>query len=271
LRQMLELGRVSVNGVPCPFANHPVRSGDVLEIGPRRAPAKLQHGVEILHEDADILVIRKPAGLLTVATLDERERTAYSYLKNHLKEHNPKQKIYIVHRLDKFASGILVFARSEKVQSILQGVFSKHEIQRKYWAIVEGSVAQNQGTIRSYLAQDRSLRMHSTDDKRKGKSAVTHYRVLRRSRDITALEVTLETGRKNQIRAHLSEMGHPIVGDRAYGSTQNVLGRLGLHAFYLGFKHPAHGKPLVFQTGPPPEFIRYLPPECVVSEAPAGQ
>jgi 23S rRNA pseudouridine1911/1915/1917 synthase len=271
LRQMLAQGRINVNGVLCRFANHLIKSGDKLEIGPRRMVAELPHSIEILYEDGDILVIHKPEGLLTVATPDERERTAFSYLRNHLREHNPKQKLYIVHRLDKFASGILVFARSEKVQALLQGVFSRHEIQRKYWAIVEGSVAQSQGTIQSYLAQDRSLRMHSTADKRRGKAAITHYRVLRRLGKITALEVTLETGRKNQIRAHLSEMGHPIVGDRAYGSTQNALGRLGLHAFYLGFKHPAKGNPLVFQTEPPPEFVRYLPPASFSTEAPAGQ
>jgi RluA family pseudouridine synthase len=256
---MLSQGRVSVNGVPCPFANHPITPGDVLEIGPRRTPRKLPHGLDILYEDGDILVVQKPEGLLTVATIDERERTVFAYLRNYLRERNPKQKLYIVHRLDKFASGILVFARSEKVQSALQEVFSRHDIRRKYWAIVEGSVEKDHGTIRSNLVQDRSLRMHSTYDSRQGKVAVTHYRVLRRLKGATALEVTLETGRKNQIRAHLSEMGHPIVGDRAYGSTQNPLGRLGLHAFLLGFKHPTQGNLQEFQTEPPPEFVRYLP------------
>jgi 23S rRNA pseudouridine1911/1915/1917 synthase len=260
LRQMLSQGRVTVNGVPCPFANRPIVPGDVLEIGSRRMPKKLPHALDILYEDDDILVIRKPVGLLTVATADERERTAFAYLRNHLREHNPRQKLYIVHRLDKFASGILVFAKSENAQSILKDIFSKHEIQRKYWAIVEGIVEKDRGTIQSILAQDRSFRMHSTQDPRQGKLAVTHYRVLRRLRDITTLEVTLETGRKNQIRAHLSEMGHPIVGDQSYGSTQNPLGRLGLHAFHLGFKHPIQGNPLAFQTEPPPEFVRYLPP-----------
>jgi 23S rRNA pseudouridine1911/1915/1917 synthase len=256
---MLSQGRIRVNGVPCPFSNHPILPGDVLEIGARRTPTKLPHGLDILYEDGDILVIQKPVGLLTVATMDERERTVFAYLRTYLRERNPRQKLYIVHRLDKFASGILVFARSEMVQSTLQSVFSRHEIQRKYWAIVEGNVEQNRGTIQSYLAQDRSLRMHSTEDKRQGKAAVTHFRVLRRLRNATALEVTLETGRKNQIRAHLSEMGHPIFGDRAYGSAQNPLGRLGLHAFHLGFKHPTQGNPLEFQTEPPPEFLRYLP------------
>jgi 23S rRNA pseudouridine1911/1915/1917 synthase len=258
---MLSQGRVSVNGVPCPFSNHPVKAGDVLEIGARRMPTKLPHGLDILYEDGDILVIQKPVGLLTVATIDERERTVFAYLRNYLRERNPKQKLYIVHRLDKFASGILVFAKSEKVQSVQQGVFSRHEIQRKYLAIVEGEVEKDRGTIQSYLAQDRSLRMHSTENKRLGKFAVTHYRVLRRLRNTTALEVTLETGRKNQIRAHLSEIGHPIVGDRAYGSAQDPLGRLGLHAFHLGFKHPTQGNLLEFQTAPPQVFLPYLPAE----------
>jgi 23S rRNA pseudouridine1911/1915/1917 synthase len=259
LRQMLSQGRITLNGDPCVIALHTVQPGDEVEIGARRPRTKLPSGLQIEYEDSEILIVRKPVGLLTVATVDEKDRTAYAYLRQYLKEHNSRQRLFIVHRLDKFASGILVFAKSEKVQSMLQDIFSRHDIQRKYWAIVEGQVEKNQGTIRSYLAQDRALRMHSTDDKRSGKMAITHYRVLRRFPKITALEVTLETGRKNQIRAHLSEMGHPIVGDRAYGSTQNPLGRLGLHAFQLGFKHPVRNTPLLFQTEPPPEFLRYLP------------
>jgi len=221
----------------------------------------LAKGLVILHEDRDILVVDKPAGLLTVGTDREKSRTAYFILTNYVRKGRPRarDRVFIVHRLDKHASGVLVFAKSEKVQSVLQGVFSRHEIQRKYWAIVEGNVEKDRGTIRSRLAEDKSLRMHSTTDKTRGKPAVTHYRVLRRAGKLSALEVTLETGRKNQIRAHLSEMGHPIAGDRAYGSSLNPLRRLGLHAFQLGFKHPVSGASLVFQTDPPPEFRKYLP------------
>jgi len=254
---MLSQGRVCLNGDPCRIAGHKVHPGDSLEIGARRSPTMLPAGLEILYEDQDIVVIQKPAGLLTVATADEREKTVYAFLRRYLKERNPRQKLFIVHRLDKFASGILVFAKSENVKSILQGVFSRHEIQRKYWAIVEGRVEKERGTIRSNLAQDKSLRMHSTGDRSRGKPAVTHFRVLHRLPRISVLEVTLETGRKNQIRAHMSEMGHPIVGDRAYGSSQDPLGRLGLHAFQLGFSHPVRGVPLLFQTEPPPEFARF--------------
>ena len=156
LRQMLSQGRISVNGSLCKLASQPVKPGDLIEIGPRSTPTKLPGGLEILYEDQDILIVQKPSGLLTVATLDERERTAYAYLRRYLKERNPRQKLFIVHRLDKFASGVLVFAKSEKVKSMLQGVFSRHEIQRKYWAIVEGRVEKDHGTIRSHLAEDRS-------------------------------------------------------------------------------------------------------------------
>jgi RluA family pseudouridine synthase len=256
---MLSQGRVSVNGQVCVLAAHPVQKGDVLEIGPRTTPSKIAAGVEVLYEDGDILLIYKPEGLLTVATPDEHERTAFAYVRDYLRKGRSRQKLFIVHRLDKLASGILVFAKSEKVKSLLQGVFSRHDIQRKYWAIVEGVVPRDRGTIKSHLAEDKSFRMRSTENTEEGKSAITHFRVLRRLKNLTVLEVTLETGRKNQIRVHLSEMGHPIVGDRAYGSTQNPLGRLGLHAFLLGFRHPTRGTPLEFRTDPPPEFRRYIP------------
>ncbi|MDR1727984.1 MAG: RluA family pseudouridine synthase [Acidobacteriota bacterium] len=277
---MLSRGQVCVDGEVCVRANHPVRAGSVIEVGSARTVAvKLPYGLEVIYEDDAILVVRKPVNLLTVASAGERERTAYACLRSWLKERNPGQKLFTVHRLDKFASGLLVFAKSETVQARMKTLFSRHDIERRYWAVVEGVVARNQGTIRSYLYEDQMMRMHSTEDARRGKLAVTHYRVLRRLRDVTSLEITLETGRKNQIRAHLSEMGHPIVGDRAYGApgqrreraarrgstpkpapkpAKDPLKRLGLHAFQLGFAHPVTGKPMLFQTDPPPEFRRYL-------------
>ena len=174
---MLSQGRVSINGKACPIATQQIQAGDVIEIGPRTAAAKLTGGLEVLYEDEDLLLIFKPTGMLTVATTNERERTAYAYLREYLKKHNSRQKLYIVHRLDKLASGVLVFAKSEKVQSLLQDVFSRHDLERKYWAIVEGVVGKDQGTIKSHLAEDKSLRMHSTEDKRRGKPAITHFRV----------------------------------------------------------------------------------------------
>ncbi len=259
LRLMLQHGRVRVNGTATKVAAQQVIPGDVVEIVAQGDPRPTPSGLRIVLEDKDILLVEKPAGLLTVATAHEQEKTAYAYLRQYLKESNPRQKLFIVHRLDKFVSGVLVFAKSELVQAKLQTLFSGHNIRRKYWAIVQGSIAQNHGTIRSRLAENRAGRMHSTQDESEGKPAVTHYRVLRRFSQLTALEVTLETGRKNQIRVHLAEMGHPIVGDRAYGSTVNSMGRLGLHAFLLGFNHPVSGASIEHTTEIPPEFVRYLP------------
>jgi len=256
---MLAQDRVGVNGEVCRKATHPVQSGDSIEIGPRRLPPQIPNELKILFEDDAILVINKPSGLLSVATPDEREKTAYAYLRKYLKALNSRQKLYIVHRLDKFASGVLVFAKTEDVQSQLKELFSKHDIQRMYWAIVEGKVERDRSTIRSNLVEDKSFRMHSVRNRKLGKPSVTHYRVLQRFPDFSTLVVTLETGRKNQIRVHLSEVGHPVVGDRTYGGVTDPLGRLGLHAFHLGFIHPVRGVPVEFTAKPPPEFLPYLP------------
>jgi 23S rRNA pseudouridine1911/1915/1917 synthase len=254
---MLQQGRVRLNGEVCRVASHPVRPGDVLEIG-RRLPAALEGGLKIVHEDRDVIVVHKPAGLLTVATPHENENTAHALLRRHARSRGGPAPVFVVHRLDKFVSGLLVFAKSESAQISLKSLFEAHAIERRYWAIVEGRVKADSGTIESRLAEDRAMRMRSTKDPREGKRAVTHYRVLRRFPEFTSLEITLETGRKNQIRVHLSELGHPIVGDRAYGSTKDPLGRMGLHAFRLGFMHPSRKKPMLFETDPPPEFRPYL-------------
>jgi 23S rRNA pseudouridine1911/1915/1917 synthase len=243
----------------CHLSGQRVRAGDVILIGETAPPARPLHGLRLVYEDEYLLVVNKPAGLLSVATEHERERTAYAYLRADLKERDPGGRLFIVHRLDKFVSGLLAFAKSEAVKNRLQAMFRKHDIERRYWAIVEGRPAHERGTIRSFLAEDRSRRMHSMPASTAGKSAVTHWRVLRRSPKWTALEVTLETGRKNQIRAHMSEMGHPIVGDKAYGSTVDPFGRIALHAFRLGFVHPTRGEPILFESEPPPELRKYLP------------
>ena len=255
---MIEQGRVRVNSRTVRVGRAPVEAGDVIEIGARTGPAADLQGIEIAFEDDDLMVVNKPSGLLSVATENETERTAYACLRAHVRRQSPGVKLHVVHRLDKFASGLLVFAKSERIRERLRALFRSHEIERRYWAIVEGRVEAASGTIRSRLAEDRSRRMHSTGEGGLGKLAVTHFRVLRRWPNLTALEVTLETGRKNQIRAHLSELGHPIAGDRAYGSKTDRLGRLALHAFLLGFAHPSTGRRLLCRTTPPPEFRRYL-------------
>jgi 23S rRNA pseudouridine1911/1915/1917 synthase len=253
---MLAHGRVRVNGEACRVATRTVGPEDEIEITAKSLPIQEVPGLDVVWEDRDLVVVLKPPGLLTVATPTEREKTVHAYLRHRTR--NPGQKIYVVHRLDKFASGLLVFAKSEAVQETMKKIFEKHAIERRYWAIVEGRMEKDGGTIRSHLLEGADLKVRTTREPGQGKLAVTHYRVLKRFPSLTALEVRLETGRKNQIRVHLSEMKHPVAGDKPYGSRTDPLGRLGLHAFCLGFRHPVSGAPLHFETEVPREFRPYI-------------
>lgn len=203
-------------------------------------------------------MVDKPEGLLTIATDKEKVRTLYAYLFEHVKRKKPPEMLFIVHRLDREASGLLVFAKSEVSKRHLQDQFKEHSAGRTYVAITEGQMARNEQTIESYLAENRMHRCYSTRDRAKGKRAVTHVKVLQRSRHRTLAEVQLETGRKHQIRVHLAEQGHPIVGDHAYGSRTNPVRRLALHAAKLAFKHPRSGKRLEFTSQPPALFASLI-------------
>lgn len=253
LRQMLASGRVRVNGETEKNARVLVEPGDVIEIGAKSVQRALPEGLTILHEDDDVIVVLKANGLLTVATERERETTAQAYLNEYLKG---SQRIHVVHRLDRETSGVLVFAKQFEAREKLKEQFAAHDVDRVYIAIVEGELEPPHGTFRSHLRERRDLRMESVDAAHpEAKEAVTHYRTIQANGRYSMLEITLETGRKNQIRTHLSERGHPIVGDRLYGSAINPLGRLGLHAKLLGFDHPVTGKHLVF-TAPIPRVFR---------------
>jgi 23S rRNA pseudouridine1911/1915/1917 synthase len=210
--------------------------------------------VKILFEDQHLIVVEKPAGLLTVATTKEKRRTIYALLFGHLKSKQVPERLFIVHRLDREASGLLVFAKSEAVKHDLQRQFKEHTAGRTYVAVTERRMNQDHYTIQSFLAENAIHRCYSTPDRHKGKWAVTHVKVLSRSSRQTLVEVRLETGRKHQIRVHLAEHGHPVVGDKAYGSGSNPIRRLALHAVQLAFKHPHSGKVMKFHSQPPASF-----------------
>lgn len=256
-KQMLAGGRVRVNGV---VRRHPATAlavGDVVEVGTRRSSgAALPAGLTLVHEDGALLVVDKPAGLLTIATKRERRRTAYAHLMAHLKSRRPPGRVLIVHRLDRLASGLLVFAASPAAKRALQAQFHAHGAERTYLAVVEGTPARDDGTIRSRLVDDEPGRVRETRDPARGRPAVTHWRVLKRGARHTMLEVRLETGRRNQIRVHLAGIGHPIAGDRVYGATTDPFGRLALHAHVLGFDHPDSGERMRFVSAAPAAFSR---------------
>jgi 23S rRNA pseudouridine1911/1915/1917 synthase len=251
-KQWLERGRVSVNGVVVRRGNVLVGEDDRVELG--RPVVPFPAPLRLVHQDDDLLVIDKPSGLLTIATETERARTAYRLLRDWV-EAQEEGRIFVVHRLDRETSGLLVFARSPAVKRALQAQFQTRAPERVYVARVEGVVREPEGELTDRLAEDHALRVRPVRDRRRGREAITRYRVLERYRDATLLELRLVTGRRGQLRAQLAALGHPIVGDRAYGSRRDPLRRVCLHATRLGFVHPS-GRRVVFESPPPPGFRR---------------
>jgi len=208
-------------------------------------------GLDILYEDSDILVIDKSAGLLTIGTAKEKVRTAHYILTDYVRKGNAKSRkqVFIVHRLDKDTSGILIFAKTIEAQMSLQKHWKNTE--KRYIAVVHGILSLKEDTITSYLAENSAYIVYSTSDSKVGKLAQTYYKVIKETKMFSLLEINLITGRKNQIRVHLADIGHPVVGDRKYGNKDKKHKRLALHAKSISFKHPYSGKKLNFETEVP--------------------
>ena len=207
-------------------------------------------GLTIIYDDNDIMVVNKANGLLTIATNAEKEKTAHYLLNTYVKKGNSRSRnrVFIVHRLDRETSGILVFAKSEKSKLFLQENWKSFS--KTYYAVVHGKLAQKKGVITSFLAENKMHRMYSTKDETQGKFSKTGYKIIRESRRLSMLEIALHTGRKNQIRVHLSDQGHPIVGDKVYGDDKGGK-QLALHAAKLTIKHPVTKKEMTFETDMP--------------------
>ena len=225
----------------------------------KRPPAKYQpRGLTVLHEDKDIIVVEKPGGLLTMGTERDKSRTAHTILNEYVRKGDPRSRnrIYIVHRLDRETSGILIFAKSESAKNFLQEHWQ--ETDKYYLAVVYGSPTPKNGTISSYLTENSAFTVYSTPDQSAGKLSLTEYTVLKEARGLSLLEIHLLTGRKHQIRVHMSEKGHPVVGDKKYGKGNDAHGTLALHARSLSFTHPVNGKRLTFTAGIPEFFTRLI-------------
>jgi RluA family pseudouridine synthase len=218
----------------------------------------LSRGLGILYEDRDILVVDKPAGLLTVGTETNKFKTADTILTDYVRKGSLKSRnrIFVVHRLDQWTSGVLIFAKSEEVMSRLKAQWKDTEM--KYIAVVYGPLDQKEGIITSYLAEDKAHAVYSTADARKGKLAQTAYKVLKETKRFSLLEIHLLTGRRNQIRVHMVDQGHPVVGDRKYGRTKDGYERLALHAKSISFKHPTSGAQMTFETKLPNFFNKLI-------------
>ncbi|MBN2982009.1 MULTISPECIES: RluA family pseudouridine synthase [Cohnella] len=257
VKSMLARGQISVDGNIEKAYNFRLRPGQTVTVSTaRQAEAPRLIGLSVLYEDDDVIVVRKEAGLLSIATGQGEELTAYRQLMEHVRAQHPKNRVFIVHRLDRDTSGVMMFARSEKIQQALQTNWKENVKERVYVALVEGQVKGAEGVVESWLKENKAMRVYSSPKPGDGQHAITRYKVLRSDRSFSLLEVRLETGRKNQIRVHMQDIGHPVVGDKKYGARSRILGRLGLHAKLLAFTHPVSGRTMSFEAPVPSSFLR---------------
>jgi len=255
LKSLLTHGQITVDSQMVSQFNHILSVDQTVQINwnKDRDVKKIQ-GVQILFEDDNIIVANKDAGILSVSTGGRNEDTAYNKLKDHIKANNPANKIFIVHRLDRNTSGIMMFAKTAEAQQLLQSDWKKYILSRKYTVLVEGKVENDKGTITSWLKENAAFVVYSSKTDNGGKKAITNYEVIKKTNNFTLLEASLETGRKNQIRVHMQDIKHPIVGDKKYSASGNPIKRLGLHARVLEFIHPITGKEYKFETKIPASF-----------------
>lgn len=256
VKSMLKHRQVSINGDVVAIDTAPLAVGDLVAINTGKTPEKLEHKlIKILYEDDAVIVVDKKTGLLSVGSEREREQTAYAILKNHVKKAGEHNKIFVLHRLDRDTSGVMMFAKSKDIQEKMQRNWNAVVTDRRYVVVVDGQVEKNEGQITTWLTQNDSFRTISSVEANGGQRSTTYYRVLRRNAKYTMLEATLDTGRKNQIRVHMKDIGHSVVGDKKYGGVKSPFERLGLHAQILEFIHPTTGERMRFESHIPRQFV----------------
>lgn len=255
VKSLLKYGHVMTAGEVVRQFDHPLTPGMTVSVNfTRPFVVFYNRRVKLVYEDDDIIVINKGYGLLSMGNDKIKDGTAYSIIREYIKTKDPRNKLFIVHRLDQHTSGLMVFAKSIEAKEALQHNWNNMVLRRQYVCVVEGKVLQPQGEVRGLLAENSQHIVYVTDDPRVGKPALTRYSVVKSANGYTLLEVELETGRKNQIRVHMKELGHPIVGDRKYGAKTSPINRLALHAMTLRFVHPITKKLMDFSTPVPNSF-----------------
>jgi len=256
VKSILRRGQVSVDDRIETKYNYELYPGQAVSILKNKAAVRegAMVGLTILYEDRDLIIVDKEAGLLSIATPKEKERTAHHQLMMYVRKEHPRNRIFVVHRLDQETSGVMVFAKHGHIKNQLQKNWHDNVKERGYLVLVEGKVAKQSGTVTSWLKETKTHRMYSNPVKGDGQFAKTHYKVLQSNEEFSLVEVQLETGRKNQIRVHMEDLGHPVVGDKKYGAKTNAIRRLGLHAHVLSFIHPSTRELLTFKSPAPKSF-----------------
>ena len=259
IKNLLSHNQIAVNGLPVTQFDTPLKPGDEVKANlTREFRVFYNRRLRLVYEDDDIIVVNKGYGLLSMGTDKIKEGTAYSILREYLKWKDPRNKLFIVHRLDRDTSGLMVFAKSEEAKERLQHNWNNMVLSRKYLAVVEGRPDPAEGTVQSYLAENSRYEVYSTQNPEEGQLAVTRYKTLKSRNGYSLMEVSLDTGRKNQIRVHMKDLGHPIAGDRRYGAKSSPIHRMALHAQTLRFVHPMTRKDMNFSTPVPTSFAKMV-------------
>ncbi|PCI99592.1 MAG: RNA pseudouridine synthase [Flavobacteriales bacterium] len=237
--------------------NHPLKPGDEVTVNWDGAFMKEKYeGVKVIFEDDDIIVIDKKSGLLSIGSEKEKKQTVYRIVTNHIQQLNPIARLFVIHRLDREASGLMVFAKNKQTQVDLKGSWADTFSKNLYLAVTEGTIEEDTKTIKSYLNESKALIVYSGNNPKLGKLALTNYNVIKKNEFYTMLEATQETERKNQLRVHLKSIGHPILGDKKYESKENPINRTAVHLRKISFIHPATEKLMEFETKVPEDFLK---------------
>ena len=259
IKSLLAHNQVAVNGTPEKQFDTQLRPGQEVKVNlSREFKVFYNRRLKLVYEDDDIIVVNKGYGLLSMGNDKVKEGTAYTILRDYLKWQDPRNKLFIVHRLDRDTSGLMVFAKSIEAKENPQHNWNNMVLSRKYLAVVEGRPDPAEGIVKSYLAENSRYEVYSTDNPDEGQLAITRYRTLKSRNGYSLMEVELDTGRKNQIRVHMKDLGHPITGDRRYGAGSSPIHRMALHAQTLRFVHPITRKDMNFTTPTPISFSKIV-------------
>ena len=259
VKSLLTNHRVSVDGAPISQYNFQLAKGDAVIISKTPIHKKTRSNLPIIFENDEFIVINKPSGLLSIASDKEKGSTAYRMLTDYVQQKDKHNRIYVVHRLDEDTSGVLMVAKNEKIRDLLQENWNNLVSKRGYFAIVDGQMKEKQGTVKSYLKKNSQNMMYSSKKEGDGQLAITHYKVIFMNDKYSLLDVNIDSGRKNQIRVHLGDLGHHVIGDDKYGNPSNPIKRLGLHAYELVLEHPVTHKVMKFTAPMPKEFLTLFP------------
>ena len=256
VKSLLSSHRVSVNGAPVTQFNFKLTPKDMVIITKNPIKKKIRHNLPIIFENDELIVINKPSKLLSVPSDNEKGSTAFRMVNDYLQQKDKHNRAYIVHRIDEDTSGVLMFAKNERIAHLLTDKDNWNQLvtKRGYYAVVEGVMENRSGTVKSYLKKNSQNMMYSSKKPGDGQLAITHYKVIKGNDKYTLLDVDIDSGRKNQIRVHMGDLGHYIIGDDKYGQPSNPIKRLGLHAYCLELRHPVSGKLLTFNAPMPKEF-----------------